>query len=415
MGIFEIMSIRFLLTACALSILSYVVAFEVPLARADQVLVSGQMTAKKKSHQSSQQEISLLRSQLRTAKGRLPTIPFDAKSFDRFSSSSPRLDEAPSVKGSEKIAPQASGLGRIVWPYSTARVANSSTQPLSGMIDTPVTGLPYRVTGKLYAEFDGVWYVCTAALIKKSILITAAHCVHNYGQGDAGYADRVLWAPANTGDETNPGYWGFYEGEGWLVPTPYYNGTDTCTYTGVTCNNDIATVSLYPINGQYAGNALGGWYSYSSGGYSFARSRTFGNSTVASITQLGYPADFDSGYQMQRNDSFGKYVSARAKNRKRLFNIELGSAMTQGSSGGPWLVNFGTAPSLTGSATMGNSAISNVVVGVTSWGYGGGANVMGSSWFGKNSEYPLNDYGGYGAGNIGSLMYSTCSNYPSSC
>ena len=37
-------------------------------------------------------------------------------------------------------------------------------------------------------------------------------------------------------------------------------------------------------------------------------------------------------------------------------------------SGGPWLVNFGVAPALSGT-TPGGAANSNVVVGVSSWGY----------------------------------------------
>jgi hypothetical protein len=40
---------------------------------------------------------------------------------------------------------------------------------------------------------------------------------------------------------------------------------------------------------------------------------------------------------------------------------------------------------------------------------------MGSSWFGQNAEYPLADYGGHGAGNIGALVNAACSQYPAAC
>ena len=49
-------------------------------------------------------------------------------------------------------------------------------------------------------------------------------------------------------------------------------------------------------------------------------------------------------------------------------NTIIGSLMCEGSSGGPWLVNFGIRPSLTGT-TAGTASDPNIVVGVTSWGF----------------------------------------------
>ena len=65
---------------------------------------------------------------------------------------------------------------------------------------------------------------------------------------------------------------------------------------------------------------------------------------------------------MEVNNSYG-YISSSLS-----YNIIIGSLMCGGSSGGPWLVNFGIRPGLTGT-TQGSSANPNVVVGVTSWGY----------------------------------------------
>jgi hypothetical protein len=105
-------------------------------------------------------------------------------------------------------------------------------------------------------------------------------------------------------------------------------------------------------------------------------------------------------------------------NGKLLKNTQLGSAMTGGSSGGPWIVNFGTVPTVTGGASLGNpaSTLRNIIVGVTSWGYTSvGINVQGASWFGVNAEYPLGAYGTYGAGNIGKLVQDTCTATPAAC
>jgi len=300
-------------------------------------------------------------------------------------------------------------------PYSFQKVATyGQIGPSNFFYQVPVTSRPHRFTGKLYMRFGSSWFVCTASLIKRGVLATAAHCVHNYGQGASGFADEVRWYPANYSPQGGP--WGFYTGLTVYVPTPYVNGTDTCTTTGVICNNDIATVVL-TVRGKHAGDGLGGWYNYGWNGYGFVNSTLFGE-TVNEITQLGYPVAWDNGYHMLRNNSFGVYDVQTGTNGQQMKNTLLGSPMTGGSSGGPWLVNFGTAPWLTNSsaATTGTSANRNIIVGTTSWGYVSTTiNIQGASWFGQNYEYPAADYGGRGAGNIGSLMRDTCNAYPSYC
>jgi hypothetical protein len=258
--------------------------------------------------------------------------------------------------------------------------------------------------------------------VKKGVLVTAAHCIHNYGRGNAGFANEVRWFPANhaAGGPNGGGPFSYFVGQSWRVPASYVNGTDTCETgaIGVVCNNDIATVRLAPRNGRYAGTILGGWYSYGWNGYSFVATPVFGNATVAALTQIGYPVAIDGGQQMLRGDSYGKYIQLTGANRKVLKNIQLGSAMTGGSSGGPWLVNFGTTPAVTGGAVLGRvgTMARNTVVGVTSWGYTTpGINVQGASWFGVNAEFPAASYGTYGAGNIGKLMFDTCTAAPAYC
>ena len=87
-----------------------------------------------------------------------------------------------------------------------------------------------------------------------------------------------------------------------------------------------------------------------------------------------------------------------------------GNNFTDGSSGGPWVVNFVSAdPSLSGGAVIG-SAPSISVVGVTSWGSAdpNAPKDNYASQFRQNSRYPNAAYGIYGAGNIGSLLQSLC-------
>ncbi|MUL37331.1 trypsin-like serine peptidase [Gloeocapsopsis dulcis] len=286
--------------------------------------------------------------------------------------------------------------GTSLVPYSTSRVLGGTTNPAQTS--------PYRQVGKLYMAFGGTTYntVCSASMIGRSLLLTAAHCVHNYGQGSAGWARKVKFVPAqNNASEPELSY----ESTQYLIPSVYFNGTDTCTQTGVICNNDIALVALDNNSlGQQVGNRVG-WFGYGWNGYSYAiptgtYQNVFGNKLFASITQLGYPASFDSGLRMQINTTYGAYYATG-----NLKNTWIGSAMTGGSSGGPWLVNFGDNAV---GGNYGSANLRNIVVGVSS--YVNNEQRMGSSWFGQNVEFPNSTYGNRGAGNIGKLVYDACDN-----
>lgn len=294
-------------------------------------------------------------------------------------------------------APEAFGTSGI--PYTGSRVLGGTTNPAQAY--------PYRRAGKLYMAIGGNTYnyICSASMIGRSLLITAAHCVHDYGKKGNGWARKVKFVPAK--NSTSEPYT-FFESSQYLIPTSYYNGTDTCTTRGVVCNNDIALVALRNNSrGQQAGN-LTGWFGYGWNGYSYAIPSSnfqgvFGNKRFASITQLGYPGSLDSGQRMQINTAYGALKASG-----NLRNTWLGSNMTGGSSGGPWLVNFGITPSGT---QYGSATVRNVVVGVTSWGYTDRRiQMQGASWFGQNREFPNGSYGSRGAGNIGKLVYDACDN-----
>jgi V8-like Glu-specific endopeptidase len=89
-----------------------------------------------------------------------------------------------------EVEPQAFGTSTA--PYTTARVAVTVLGDSSTVANTPVTSYPYRATGKLYFKEGTSDFVCTASLIKKGVLLTAAHCVFNYGKGSSGWYNSFV-------------------------------------------------------------------------------------------------------------------------------------------------------------------------------------------------------------------------------
>jgi V8-like Glu-specific endopeptidase len=244
-------------------------------------------------------------------------------------------------------APDADGVtpqefGTTNHPFSTAQ-ADLFAVPTN-------TFYPYRASGKLFFNIGTSTFVCSASLIARGVVVTAAHCVANFGQNQL-YAN---W-------QFVPGYrngvapFGVWTPSAVVVLPSYLNGTDPCAAAGVVCANDVAVLLLNTSGGAYPGTATG-WYGFGFNGFGFT------TGALTQITQIGYPGCLDNGLLMERNDSFG-FISSSLSN-----NTVIGSLMCEGSSGGPWLVNFGIRPVLT-KTTTGTAPNPNIVVGVTSWGF----------------------------------------------
>lgn len=96
--------------------------------------------------------------------------------------------------------------------------------------------------------------------------------------------------------------------------------------------------------------------------------------------------------------------------------LQQGTNFTGGSSGGPWVVNFSGrnaelgVDEASGEAAEIGEAADMAVIGVTSFGSPDPNQPKDNfaSQFGQNVEFPEEDYGGYGAGNIGALMQEIC-------
>lgn len=283
--------------------------------------------------------------------------------------------------------PPQNGGGATPLAFGTSNRAFSTARADLDPLATNET-YPYRAAGKLFFVKGGETYMCSASLIKRGVVVTAAHCVAEYGQKK--YFSGWQFIPGYRNGVAPYGVWTVAQAR---VLDAYYQGTDKCSQKGVVCESDIAVLVLSPKKDNsgtpyYAGTNTG-WYSYAwdKGGFT--------GQGITHLTQIGYPGCLDDGEIMQRNDSQG-VVSADYAN-----NTVFGSLMCGGSSGGPVIVNFGVRPKLTGTSP-GLAAEPNQVVGVNSWGSkDDGVKHMGTSPF--------------TATNIVKLVDGACAALPDAC
>lgn len=228
-------------------------------------------------------------------------------------------------------------------PFSTARAD----------LNVPTnTRYPYRASGRLFFKIGARTFVCSASLIKRGIVVTAAHCVANFGESQ--FYTGWVFVPGYRSGVAPFGLWRV--STAWVLTTYFTGAARECHIAGVVCKNDVAVLELAPQTSPVFPGTSTGWYGYGFDNWGFTSSHR------THITQTGYPVALDAGQLMERNDSQG-YRAASLSG-----NTIIGSLMTGGSSGGPWLNNFGSKPTLSGT-TFGSFSTPNIVVGVTSWGY----------------------------------------------
>jgi len=225
-------------------------------------------------------------------------------------------------------------------------------------------------------------------MIGPGIAVTAAHCVSEFGS--ACYSGPASFVASQfSGTE-------LYRTRVEIVylPTVYLDGTDSCSVSGIVCENDVALLVLGTIDnpsglsGLMPGN-VGGYLNFSTGNDEYI---DFGGVQSTQITALGYPGNLDAGSRMTRTDSIGYQNPGN--------QVEIGSSSRGGSSGGPWVANFGTQISSLYSSISNSKP--NTIIATTSWGYvSDSLKVQGASRFGTNSAFTEKS-------NIQSLVDSYC-------
>ncbi len=166
--------------------------------------------------------------------------------------------------------------------------------------------------------------------------MTAGHCVHSGVPG--GWFQNFLFTPAEGayGDGTAP--YESWDAESVRVSDAWMSGGGTVPNAA-----DYAIIELRDRNSKRIGSVTG-WLGYRA------------NSLHPNHAHLlGYPCNHDSCRQMHQ-------VTAESHETVSPNNVIYGSDMRGGSSGGPWVQNFGS-----NGITVGANSFPNSVIGVPSW------------------------------------------------
>ncbi len=203
---------------------------------------------------------------------------------------------------------------------------------------------PYRTVGKLFFTVPGQGdFVCSASVLRPRVVVTAGHCVHKGSGGSAGFHTNFKFVPAFRDGAAPFGTWNWT----WAIVT----GTWASGGGGVPNAADYAMIEMSDKNIGGVSTKIGSVTGY------------LGYQTLSLMpnhtNMLGYPCNLDSCQKMHQ-------VTAESARAVAPNNVEYGSDMRGGSSGGPWVQNFGA---LAVGQTGGLNPGLNRIVGVTSYGY----------------------------------------------
>lgn len=219
---------------------------------------------------------------------------------------------------------------------------------------------PYSAVGMLFFSVPGEGdFACSAAVVSPRLVLTAGHCVHTGSGNDQGWHTDFEFIPAYR-DGVAP--FGTWKGTHAFVSNPWYYGRGNVPNVA---DYGLIEVEDHVIDGvsRRIGEAVG----Y----LGFQTNRLMPNHAHL----LGYPAAFDSGERMHQ-------VTAQSFRRGDQNTVLYGSDMNDGSSGGPWIMNFGDPAVGQGGFLQPER---NQAIGVTSYGYPAGTRpVQGSSMLDDN-------------------------------
>jgi V8-like Glu-specific endopeptidase len=240
---------------------------------------------------------------------------------------SPQLQTFPAglPEGEVSYANDLSGLEAFALPGASAPTGYSYPAPFTRYVyyGRYIKEYPYKTIGKLFFVQYGTAYVCSASSIGNYAIWTAGHCVH-YGDGSPnGWSYALMFAPGYDNGKF-PGKrwfaedWNLWSLNGWI------NSGNLAYDMGGAVLNTIGRKKISQKVGW-----LGFAYTPDTSPY-YAQYHWFG---------IGYPqaSPFDGQKQVVCASSYAYSDAAFSP-----MPVGVGCDQTGGTSGGPWILAFGS-------------------------------------------------------------------------
>jgi V8-like Glu-specific endopeptidase len=197
---------------------------------------------------------------------------------------------------------------------------------------------PYSAVGKLFFDNPGGSSgYCSASVIQRRVVVTAGHCVYTPGDG---WHKNFSFVPAYFQGNAPFGTW---RASKVLTTNTWFKGGNDYP--------NAADFGILVMRDNLDGERLGevtGWLGW--------KTKSL---TPNHLHILGYPSNLDKGTEMHQVTSGGSDCCFTS-------TAVYGTDMRQGSSGGPWVQNFGVRAT---KQNIGKNKKKNRVVGIYSWLY----------------------------------------------